>query len=510
MAADYDQLFLPPEEPEQPEEPQHNGYDVTPSSDASGPSPSRTPDRQAIRPMPIAGRTSAVPEPPKPAETGSTEEGSGGESRPPKPAAPRPPEPPAQRQPHPQAAPRRAPQPPEGGRHARHRNDAKPPRPNADGAGPNARTTPLRRARNRYRAKTERIPQATQFDDAAQARDGLQRHGLTDETQTASAPSSSLPEDRRAPRRSAENDDAPSAVKPAPTRTLPRRGWRRWVRTLTRINLGPSPDEKYETSLRTRIRRNPRGSYQVAVVGLKGGAGRTAVTATLGSVFAEARGDRILVVDADGGSGDLADRVGRQSDATIADLLTDHRVAHYNDVRAFTSINTVNLEVLAGQDYSQAKRALNDRDWYAAVETLSRFYNLVVADCGNTLFDSATTGVLSTVSGVVVVASASVDGARQAEVTLDWLHHNGYRELLDRSCVVINQVVPGKPAVDVSGLARRFEERVKPGRVFVLPFDKHIAGGGDISFDVVGSTYKRRLLEVAAALSDDFDRTLVR
>ncbi len=114
--------------------------------------------------------------------------------------------------------------------------------------------------------------------------------------------------------------------------------------------------------------------------------------------------------------------------------------------------------------------------------------------------------MLSTISGLVIVASASIDGARQAAVTMDWLRQNGYQDLLARSCVVINHVVPGKPNIDVADLVGQFERHVSPGRVVVLPWDKHIAAGTEIRLDLLGRTFRRRITELAAALSDDFDR----
>lgn len=96
----------------------------------------------------------------------------------------------------------------------------------------------------------------------------------------------------------------PKATKPP--KVVSQRGWRHWVHALTRINLGLSPDEKYELDLHARVRRNPRGSYQIAVVGLKGGAGKTTLTAALGSTLAQVRADRILALDADPGAGNLA------------------------------------------------------------------------------------------------------------------------------------------------------------------------------------------------------------
>lgn len=284
------------------------------------------------------------------------------------------------------------------------------------------------------------------------------------------------------------------------------RGWRHILYMLTRINLGLSPDELYEMDLHTRIRRNARDSYQIGVFGLKGGVGKTAVTVALGSSLSKIRGDRILAVDADPDGGNLADRAGRQSAATVADLLSDKELTRYNDIRAYTSMNESNLEVLSSEEYSGARREFNDDDWKGATGIVSRYYNLVLADCGAGLFQPAARGVLSTVSGLVIVASASIDGARQAAVTMDWLRQNGYQDLLGRSCVVINHVVPGKPNIDVADLVQQFERHVPPGRVVVLPYDKHIAAGTEIQLDLLSRTFRRRIVELAAGLSDDFDR----
>ncbi|MGU3652913.1 MinD/ParA family ATP-binding protein [Mycolicibacterium sp. A43C] len=284
------------------------------------------------------------------------------------------------------------------------------------------------------------------------------------------------------------------------------RGWRHWLYLLTRINMGPSPDELYEMDLQARVRRNARDSYQIGVFGLKGGVGKTAVTVALGSALSRVRGDRILAIDADPDCGNLADRAGRQSAATIADLLSDKELSRYNDIRAYTSMNGANLEVLSSEEYSAARREFNEDDWKGAVSVVSRYYNLVLADCGAGLFQPASRGVLATVSGMVIVASASIDGARQAAVTMDWLRQNGYQDLLGRSCVVINHVTPGKTNIDVEDLVQQFERHVAPGRVVVLPWDKHIAAGTEIQLDLLGKTFQRRILELAAGLSDDFDR----
>ncbi|OBG65099.1 hypothetical protein A5704_12805 [Mycobacterium sp. E735] len=285
-------------------------------------------------------------------------------------------------------------------------------------------------------------------------------------------------------------------------KTIPKRGWRRAVYKLTRINPGLSRDEKYERDLHRRIQRIPSGSRQIAVLSLKGGVGKTSLTVALGSTLAQVRGDRILAFDADADSGNLADRAGQRSASSIADLLARKDLSHYNEVRALTSVNAVNLEVLAGADYGTAPRAFSTTDWQRAADAVSKFYSVVLADCGAGL----TRGLLATASGLVIVTSASVDAARQAAVAIDWLRDSGHRDLLSRACVVINHVSPGEPNVAITDLVRQFGQHVRPDRVVVLPWDKHIAAGGEIEIRLLDPVYQRRITELAAALSDDFDR----
>jgi MinD-like ATPase involved in chromosome partitioning or flagellar assembly len=280
---------------------------------------------------------------------------------------------------------------------------------------------------------------------------------------------------------------------------------RRLLHVLTRINVGLSPDELYENGLHLRIRRNVPHAYQIGIFGIKGGVGRSTVTVALGSALSRIRGDRILAVDADPDGGNLVDRARRQSRATVADLLADKHLLRYNDIRTYTSMNGDKLEVLPAAEYGAARRAFDDVDWTNVTDIVSRYYNLILADSGAGLLQPAARGALSTVSAVVIVGSASVDGARQAAATLDWLRQNGYQHLLARACVVINHLIPGKPSVDVADLVAQFQRYVPPGRLLVLPSDKHVSAGIEIELDQLSQKFRRGIVELAAALSDDFD-----
>ncbi|MBE1552236.1 MinD-like ATPase involved in chromosome partitioning or flagellar assembly [Mycobacterium sp. OAS707] len=281
-------------------------------------------------------------------------------------------------------------------------------------------------------------------------------------------------------------------------------GWRRWLWQATRINVGPSPDELHDSALYGRVRRPAPDGHQIGVIGLKGGVGRTTVTAALGSAFSEIRRDRILAIDVDPNAGNLADRTARHSPATVEHLLHDANVVRYHDIRAYTQMTGAGLEVLAAPDYGGARREFGAEDWRAITRIVGPYYNLILADVGKGLHNPATRAVLSTISSAVIVCSATADGARQAAVTMNWLGQNGYHHLARRSCVVINHLVPVKPQIDVTDLGRQYEQFVGHGRVVLIPWDAHIAAGNEIHMDLVSRRFRRAITELAAALSDDF------
>jgi MinD-like ATPase involved in chromosome partitioning or flagellar assembly len=58
----------------------------------------------------------------------------------------------------------------------------------------------------------------------------------------------------------------------------------------------------------------------------------------------------------------------------------------------------------------------------------------------------------------------------------------------------------------MADLVVQFQRYVAPGRVVVLPWDKHVAAGTEIQLDLLSRRFRRGTVELAAALSDDFDR----
>ena len=167
------------------------------------------------------------------------------------------------------------------------------------------------------------------------------------------------------------------------------------------------------------------------------------MTTTLGSTFASLRGDRVVAVDANPDRGTLSQKIPLETTATVRHLLRDAaRITRYSDVRAYTSQGPSRLEVLASEQDPAVSEAFSEDDYRRTIDLLEHFYNIVLTDCGTGLMHSAMKGVLDIADSLVIVSSGSVDGARSASATLDWLDAHGYRDLVQRSVAVINSVRP--------------------------------------------------------------------
>jgi MinD-like ATPase involved in chromosome partitioning or flagellar assembly len=115
---------------------------------------------------------------------------------------------------------------------------------------------------------------------------------------------------------------------------------------------------------------------------------------------------------------------------------------------------------------------------------------------------SAMKGVLDLTDALVVVSSGSVDGARSASATLDWLDVHGYGDLVARSVAVINSVRPRAGSVDLDKLAQHFGARCRA--VCRIPFDPHLEEGAEIELDRLAAPTRLALLELAATVADGF------
>jgi MinD-like ATPase involved in chromosome partitioning or flagellar assembly len=306
--------------------------------------------------------------------------------------------------------------------------------------------------------------------------------------------------------RDAAEQVSPGMLFPA-RRRAPSRGWRRGLYQLSGglIQVPTSPAEVRRREMIGRARTPvASGHYRVAVLSMKGGVGKTVTTVGLGSTLASVRGDRVIAIDASPGRGTLADKLATPTTATIRDLLDNRaQVSRYADVRRFTSQNANRLEVLASDQDPTVSSALGEDEYESLCAVIERFYSICLTDCGTGLMYSAMPGVLRLADQIVLVSSASVDGARSAVATMDWLAAHGYADLVRSGVVVLTAVRSRRrAAVDLDVLQQHFAARCRA--VTSIPYDPYIEQGAEVELEQMRRSTADAYLELAAIIGDRF------
>ncbi|HET6257487.1 AAA family ATPase [Pseudonocardia sp.] len=284
----------------------------------------------------------------------------------------------------------------------------------------------------------------------------------------------------------------------------PQRGWRGALYKITGgvVNPGVGAAERARQDQLRRIRRPLPGSHQIAVSSLKGGVGKTTVSACLGLVLAENRGDRVIALDANPDAGTLADRLTTETSVTVRNLLDNIHATHsLTDIARYTSL-AGRLQVLASEQDPAMSEAFSRDEYEQVCEVLTRFYNIVITDSGTGLVHSAMEGTLALADSLVVVGAPTVDGASRASKTLDWLIAHGHATQVANAVVVLSCDRMSKE-VDLERVRGHFAARCRA--VVEIPHDPHLATGGRIELARLRPATHDAFLTLAALLADAFD-----
>ena len=289
---------------------------------------------------------------------------------------------------------------------------------------------------------------------------------------------------------------------------VPQEGWRRALHLASfgLVNLGPSPAELQRRELEAEAKGAVAGCRRIAVISRKGGVGKTTTTLMLGHTFASLRGDRVVALDGNPDAGSLGYRVASQTPATVTDVLAEaSSISRYSDVRAYTSQAPSRLEVVASDDDPRITQALEEGDYERVVDVLERHYNLILLDTGTGILDSATRGILALADQLVVVMAPSLDGARAASLTLDWLDQHGHKALTSNAVAVINAVRDRSGLIELERVSEHFSLRCR--QVVEIPFDAELEAGATSALDDLRAKTRDSYLELAAAVAGGFGST---
>ncbi|MCC3277294.1 MULTISPECIES: hypothetical protein [unclassified Arthrobacter] len=231
---------------------------------------------------------------------------------------------------------------------------------------------------------------------------------------------------------------------------------------------------------------------RIAVIGSRGGAGKTTVAALLGAVYASMRTDAVTVLDNAPAGGTLALRTGAPDAPSLdaaAEQLARRQPSSLSDLAALlTQAGPGNLLVTGRR--GTLPRPAGDGAASALLLAVSRYCPITVLDCGTGPDLPATRWALGQSHLAVFATPASVAGLEDAaSYAAAWRRDPALaaKPLL----VVVVQTLPDGPFradVEARRLARAGIDAVGLG------YDRHLAAGVEIS---LGLLARRTRLEAA-------------
>ncbi len=249
-----------------------------------------------------------------------------------------------------------------------------------------------------------------------------------------------------------------------------------------------------ETRVARELQQPVTTGRQIVVSSIRGGAGKTTVTALLSLVYNHYRHDPVLTLEADAALGTLPARLGatsvRWSCAELAQIVVPSM--QITDVTGYLVPLPEGGWLLPGGQGRVGSRV--DIPTYRAVMVaLRRYFGVTVVDC-ETLPGEVARTALDTAHARVLVTPATVEGVASTRAVLDWLATLP-RAAAGRTVVVLTATSP-HTSIDVKAAAEYLQGT--GATALTLPYDRHLAAGGTVSTRLLATGTRRAATRLAA------------
>jgi MinD-like ATPase involved in chromosome partitioning or flagellar assembly len=154
------------------------------------------------------------------------------------------------------------------------------------------------------------------------------------------------------------------------------------------------------------------------------------------------------------------------------------------------------LDVLASDTDPHLSEAFDENDYNVVADIVSKYYSVVLTDCGTGIVHSVMKATLERANGLVIVSGGSFDEARLAAETLTWLESNGYADLVRNSVVLINTATQGTNLVKLNEIENHFKSRVR--EIVRMPYDPLLAAGSVVDWNRLKPHTRAAARELAA------------
>ncbi|MCF3180788.1 hypothetical protein IPZ70_12720 [Streptomyces polychromogenes] len=249
-----------------------------------------------------------------------------------------------------------------------------------------------------------------------------------------------------------------------------------------------------ETGLATQVQQPVTTGRHIVVTSIRGGSGKTTVTALLSRTYNHFRHDPVLTLEADAALGTLPVRLGVESLRwTCGDLAQIVRPSmQLTDITGYLVPLPDGGWLLPGSQ-GRIGAQVDVATYRTVMVALRRYFGVTVVDC-ETLPGEVARTALDTAHARVLTTPATAEGLVSTHAVLDWLASLPV-PVLPRTVVVLTVQSP-HPAVD---LAKATAKLAATGAgVVVLPYDRHLASGGAVRTDLLGEGTRQATVRLAA------------
>ncbi|MEU3992253.1 MinD/ParA family protein [Streptomyces platensis] len=269
----------------------------------------------------------------------------------------------------------------------------------------------------------------------------------------------------------------------------------RAVRALRRTLSSSAAREVAEITRTAEVLQRPvTTGRQIAVTSIRGGSGKSTVAALLGATYAHYRQDPVLFLEADPALGSLPLRLGAESlrwtTSEIADIVKPDM--SLLDVTGYLVQLPDNAWLLPASQ-GRIGVMLDSRAYERAVVALRRYFGVMVIDC-ETLPAEVGRVALASTHGRVLTAPATPEGISSTHSVLQWMQGLP-RQVIAGTVVVLTELVP-RSGLDLGEAVQRL--RSTGVSVQILPYDRHLAGGGRIHTDLLAHPTRQAAARLAA------------
>ncbi|WP_157931578.1 hypothetical protein [Mycobacteroides abscessus] len=291
----------------------------------------------------------------------------------------------------------------------------------------------------------------------------------------------------------------------------PTMGWRAVVAKATGASITKSGYEiEYDMDV-TRVNVPLGNCKKIGFASFKGGVGKTVSAMCISSVLADliSKGQVTLIDTV--ARGTAASRIGGEQTSNIKAFAAAARAGQLgkdSQVDQHMLNNKYRLSVL-GADQSYLNGPLTPDEYYAVLDRLEMSNIVIGVDMDPSTSSLGYREITESLDALVLVTDIASDALAQLYHHFGWLRAQGFDELTRRTVVLFNHRSKGnKDYIDLRKQVLHFEQVEHcEGRVFEIPWDRHLSEAGPIDLDLLDKGTRRQYVKAAAQAMQVLPRT---